>query len=52
MTLIVLSLALVSAGYTTTSTSLYLNKNVSREYDHYRDIKTNRILDTGLDLWG
>lgn len=29
----------------------YLNENVSREYDHYVYIKTNRLLDTGLDLW-
>lgn len=29
----------------------YLNKNVSREYDHYIDIKTNHLLDTGRDLW-
>ena len=29
----------------------YLNENVSREYNNYRDIKTNRILDTSLDLW-
>jgi uncharacterized protein YpmB len=29
----------------------YLNKNISREYEDYIDIKTNKLLDTGLDLW-
>lgn len=30
----------------------YLNANVSRNYNDSRDIKTNRFLDTSLDLWG
>ena len=30
----------------------YLNTNVSRNYNDSQDIKTNRFLDTGLDLWG
>ncbi len=30
----------------------YLNENVSRNYSRSIDIKTNRLLDTSLDLWG
>lgn len=30
----------------------YLNENVSRNYSHSIYIKTNRLLDTGLNLWG
>jgi hypothetical protein len=29
----------------------YTYRNVSRNYDYYADVKTNRMLDTGPDLW-